>query len=200
MLLLDAVSTGDSARVLKLASTGASFASQFDNGLTILHHCAIYNKPQIAAIALDHDANINSKDAQERLTPFQLAMREKSWDVAEVLVSRGCAIGTFNSEQLLELLREHSGDLSSIRNLLKILSERLRNSGNNHDIVTEVVDKNEFRMLQLLLEAGFNSNTAEPQTSKIAETRTANTSNTSVTFMQTFYLYIEQLYLNIRSA
>ncbi|KAI0382243.1 ankyrin repeat-containing domain protein [Hypomontagnella monticulosa] len=163
-LLLDAVSTGDSARVLALASEGASFASQFDNGLTILHHCAIYNKPQIASIALDHDANINSKDTHERLTPFQLAMREESWGVAEILVSRGCAIGNFNGEQLLKLLREHSGDLSSIQNLLKLLSERLKNSGNNHDIVAEVVEKNEFRMLQLLLEAGFDPNTAEPQT------------------------------------
>ncbi|KAI1776979.1 ankyrin repeat-containing domain protein [Hypoxylon cercidicola] len=162
--LLNAVSMGDSRRVLELASAGASFSGRYENGLTILHHCALYDESQIAAIALDHGANINSKDTQERLTPFQLAMREESWSVADLLLSRGCALGSFDGEQLLGFLRDHSSDLTPVKDLIKGLNKRLQNSTNSYDIVSEVVDKNDFRMLQLLLEAGFNPNAGEPQT------------------------------------
>ncbi|KAI1380236.1 ankyrin repeat-containing domain protein [Hypoxylon crocopeplum] len=162
--LLNAVANGNSNRVLELAVKGASFTDRYSNGLTMLHHCALYDEPQIATIALDHGANINSKDTKERLTSFQLAMREESWSVAQLLVGRGCSLGGFNSEQLLGLLRKHSGDLSSMKDLVKTLSERLNNSESDHDIVSEAVDKNDFRALQLLLEAGFDPNIEEPQT------------------------------------
>ncbi|KAI4870963.1 ankyrin repeat-containing domain protein [Hypoxylon rubiginosum] len=162
--LLNAVSIGDLKRVLELASTGASFLERYDNGLTILHHCALYNEPQIAAIALDHGANINSKDIQERLTPFQLAMREESWNVAELLITRGCTLGGFDDEQLLGFLRHHSGDLASPKDVIKGLNERLRNSVNGHNIVSKLVDRNDIQTLQLLLEAGFSPNEAEQKT------------------------------------
>lgn len=167
--LLNAVSVGDLRRVAELASAGASFSGRYDNGLTILHHCALYDESQIALVALDHGANINSKDTRERLTPFQLAMREESWGVANLLLDRGCALGGFNGEQLLSLLKDHSNELESVKGLVKSLNKRLRNSAYSHDLVSNVVDGNDFRTLQLLLEAGFSPNEGEPQTSKLEQ-------------------------------
>ncbi|KAI1500755.1 ankyrin repeat-containing domain protein [Biscogniauxia marginata] len=163
-ILLDAVVVGDSKRVENLISAGASLTNRYSNGMTILHHCALYDERQIATTFLDHGGNINAKDGQEHLTPFQLAIREKSWGVAELLVSRGCALGGLDSKQLLALLREHSRNISPIKPLLGSLKERVKLGQYDYDVVSEATDNNDFQSLQHLLEAGFNHSTPEKLT------------------------------------
>ncbi|KAI1633095.1 ankyrin repeat-containing domain protein [Biscogniauxia mediterranea] len=162
--LLDAVAAGNSKRVQSLLSAGASLTDRYDNGMTILHHCALYDEREIATIFLDHGGNINAKDGQDHITPFQLAIREQSWGVAELLVSRGCALGGMDSERLLCLLREHARDISSIKPFLGTLKDRMKIGQYGHDVVSEATDMNDFRSLEHLLEAGFDPNTPEKLT------------------------------------
>ncbi|KAI0004067.1 ankyrin repeat-containing domain protein [Xylariaceae sp. FL0662B] len=162
--LYDTVSAGDLKGILQLISAGASMSERFPGGLTVLHHCAIYEERDIAQIALDHGANINAKDTRDRLTPFQLAMREQSWSVADLLVSRGCALTNFDGNMLFAFLRERSNDLPSIKNLAIGLASRMRDSLTGCDIVNQAVDTNDFQVLQLLLEEGFDPNMPEPET------------------------------------
>ncbi|KAI1074901.1 ankyrin repeat-containing domain protein [Whalleya microplaca] len=162
--LYEAVSASDTKMVLQLISAGASVLERFPDGLTILHHCAIYEECDIAEIALNHGANINAKNTQDRLTPFQLAIRENSWSIANLLVGRGCALAGFDGNALFSFLREHSNDLPSIKALAIRLARRMRDSITGCDVVSQAVDVNDFKILQFLLEEGFDANMPEPET------------------------------------
>lgn len=133
------------------------------------------------------------------MTPFQLAMREESWNVAELLITRGCTLGGFDDEQLLGFLRHHSGDLASPKDVIKGLNERLRNSVNGHNIVSKLVDRNDIQTLQLLLEAGFSPNEAEQKTSKMEMLKYLTISNYCVS-IQILCHYIGQFYSSIYIA
>ncbi|KAI5926510.1 ankyrin repeat-containing domain protein [Camillea tinctor] len=159
--LLDAVAAGNSKQVQNLLSAGASLTDRYDNGMTILHHCAMYDERDIATMFLDHGGKINVKDGQDHITPFQLAIREQSWSVAELLVSRGCALGGMDGKQLLNLLREHARDISSLKPLLATLKDRVKIGEYCHDATSEAADMNDFQSLQFLLEAGFDPNIPE---------------------------------------
>ncbi|KAI0465559.1 ankyrin repeat-containing domain protein [Xylaria cf. heliscus] len=159
--LFEAVASGDAQRVTHLISEQVSITGRFHNGLTILHLCALYDEPYIVEIALENGVNIDAKDTQERLTPFQLAVREQSWGVAELLANRGCALGGFGTSQLLDIIDRYPNDILIMKPFIEGLARRIKRWARNIDVISESVDANNIQAIRLLLEAGFSPNTPE---------------------------------------
>lgn len=124
---------------------------------TILHRCALYDSKHIAEIILGNGAPVDAKDV-DRLTPLDICIREQSWGVAAVLINHSCSLKalTTNFFNLLEV-----DDLASIRPVLRALATRVRGSKDGPFFIHQVVERNEPRILSLLLEEGFDANDSE---------------------------------------
>lgn len=113
---------------------------------------------QIAEVLLDHGIPINVKN-DERVTAFELAVKEQSWDVAALLLERGCMLGKF-TDAVFTFLREED-DISSARVFLSVLAWRLNASENGPCLIHMVLEKTDSRALKVLLEEGFDPNAKE---------------------------------------
>lgn len=158
---LQAVSSGDRVTVTNMLSRGASIAERSPDGLTALHYCALYDDKQMADLLLDHDASMNAK-SNERLTPFDLAIKEHSWNVASLLIERNCALGSLTGN-IFKLMRE-SEDSSMWRPVLRSLAQRFNNSQSAPQLLHRSIELHDTQALTMLLDEGFDPNISDEGT------------------------------------
>ncbi|WYZ38143.1 hypothetical protein EsH8_III_000057 [Colletotrichum jinshuiense] len=147
----------DAEKVSELLASGVLKLDKSLQSRTILHRCALYDSKHIAEIILGNGAPVDAKDV-DRLTPLDICIREQSWGVAAVLINHSCSLKalTTNFFNLLEV-----DDLASIRPVLRALATRVRGSKDGPFFIHQVVERNEPRILSLLLEEGFDANDSE---------------------------------------
>jgi ankyrin repeat protein len=153
--------------VRKILSSGGPLTPRSPNGQTALHVCIGYNDRETAELLLDNSSSIIDMKNMDDLTPIQMAMQKQSWSVASLLVEQGCSTTDF-STFLFKALRQHTGDFSSIRPVIQALAKRFSNKPEKFPLVHLAIQRNNLKCLALLLEGGFDANTPEFETSRIA--------------------------------
>ncbi|KAH6686568.1 hypothetical protein VD0002_g642 [Verticillium dahliae] len=96
--LLEAVTSGDRAAVEYVLSQDAGLNRRSPEGQTVLHICVSYDDRETADILIKHEPSIINRKNSRSETPFQFALREQSWNVAGLLIERGCSMGQFATE------------------------------------------------------------------------------------------------------
>ncbi|PNH34748.1 hypothetical protein BJF96_g1976 [Verticillium dahliae] len=110
--LLEAVTSGDRAAVEYVLSQDAGLNRRSPEGQTVLHICVSYDDRETADILIKHEPSIINRKNSRSETPFQFALREQSWNVAGLLIERGCSMGQFATE-FFTWLPQHVTDLDS---------------------------------------------------------------------------------------
>ena len=155
---LQAVSAGDKVAVKNMLTRGASIMERSPDGLTALHYCALYDDRQIADLLLEHNASMNAK-TNERLTPFDVAINEQSWNVASLLIENGCALGNFTTN-IFKLLKE-SEDTSIWRPVVRALAQRFNRSQDGSQMLHRALELHDSKALTLFLDEGFDPNASD---------------------------------------
>ncbi|GKT84123.1 hypothetical protein Ct61P_01973 [Colletotrichum tofieldiae] len=147
----------DAEKVSELLSLGVLKLDKSLQARTILHRCALYDAKEAASVILKSGAPIDAKDLDRR-TPLTICLQEQSWGVAALLVDRGCSLKPLTSN-FFDLLDPE--DMPSVRPVLRAIADRVRKSEDGPFFVHQVVEKNETRLLSLMLEEGFDANVSE---------------------------------------
>lgn len=156
--LIQAVSAGDKIAVRNMLEKGAPVTERSPNGFTALHFCALYDDGPIAALLLHHGASVDAKN-NERLTAFDLAIKENSLAVASILIERGSLLGDF-TESMFGLLRS-AEDISRWTPVLKALGRRFKDKDDSPPFLNRALELHDPRLLSLFLAEGFDPNASE---------------------------------------
>jgi ankyrin repeat protein len=91
--MLAAAKAGDRSGVEAALASGASVNARGDD-LTPLMLAAIYGHVNVAAILLEHGANLDARDSVLRQSPITLAAQNGNVDVAKLLLRRGADVNS----------------------------------------------------------------------------------------------------------
>lgn len=90
LLLHEAARNGDVDRAKELLINGADVDQANDQGLTPLHWSALSGRSDIAALLLDHGADVNARECYTgKLTPMAVALLMGYDDLVELMAARG---------------------------------------------------------------------------------------------------------------
>lgn len=153
--LLEAVQKRDRQLVSQLIENNESLAERSPEGYTALHFCAIYNDAELAWILIEHGADINTRDNQLR-SPLQVALASESGKVAALFIQSNCSLG--DTVQVIYNLARRPDEVADVLELLKPLASRLNKSPHGPFLVQQAIKNNDFHVLELLCEAGFDVN------------------------------------------
>ena len=92
--ILAAAKTGDRSGVEAALARGGSVNARDDYDLTPLMLAAIYGHANVAAILLEHGANLDAIDSGLRQSPITLAAQNGNVDVAKLLLRRGVDVNS----------------------------------------------------------------------------------------------------------
>ena len=89
-LLHEATREGNVKKVKQLLDSGADVDQVNEQGLTPLHLSALNGRQDLAAVLIDHGANINAREEYTgKLTPMAMALLMGYDDLVELMAGRG---------------------------------------------------------------------------------------------------------------
>lgn len=89
-LLHEAARNGDVARAQELLENGADVDQPNELGLTPLHWSALSGRSDVAALLLDHGADVNARERYTgKLTPMAVALLMGYDELVELMAARG---------------------------------------------------------------------------------------------------------------
>ncbi|RBQ78384.1 hypothetical protein VDGD_04100 [Verticillium dahliae] len=161
--LLEAVTSGDRAAVEYVLSQDAGLNQRSPEGQTVLHICVSYDDRETADILIKHEPSIINRKNSRSETPFQFALREQSWNVAGLLIERGCSMGQFATE-FFTWLPQHVTDLDSVQPVIRACSMRLGSGIGSTPLLHRAIERGDTRSLEILLQQGLNPDYPEADT------------------------------------
>ncbi|PNH41873.1 hypothetical protein VD0004_g5329 [Verticillium dahliae] len=161
--LLEAVTSGDRAAVEYVLSQDAGLNRRSPEGQTVLHICVSYDDRETADILIKHEPSIINRKNSRSETPFQFALREQSWNVAGLLIERGCSMGQFATE-FFTWLPQHVTDLDSVQPVIRACSMRLGSGIGSTPLLHRAIERGDTRSLEILLQQGLNPDYPEADT------------------------------------
>ncbi len=124
--IMEAIRSGSLERLEVLVRLGAPLSERSAEGMTALHHCAIYNQPELAKVLVENHADLNAK-SNDLKTPLQIAVKAGSTNVAMLLIQKGATLRGLRGRDISGLLTQEEDEKTA--GLLAVaLSERLKGS------------------------------------------------------------------------
>ncbi|KAI2635870.1 ankyrin repeat-containing domain protein [Hypomontagnella submonticulosa] len=157
---IKAIVTDNVAEALRLLSDApASYNADEDpEGYSVLHFCALHNARETAKLFIERRAAIDVRD-NNGITPFNLAIDKKAWDVATLLMDSGCIMGDF-PDHFFDFMSqiEHP---STVRPVIRSLSKRLNDEKDGPFLVHRAVYQKDTLYLNILLDEGFDPDASD---------------------------------------